>query len=240
MCTVVVREKLAVWPTETRDVSTRGCRIVLPRPLAAGALVRVRIDRDERAQSPLDVLGQVAWARKTEPLQAGITFLSAPTDPHGAPAAHDWIDSLVAGALSRALESGAWAAGSLGGLDGVALHLGTPPGACLDASDVAVLRIARGCGPVSAVAHSLDGLKALIRLVESGAVTVGRSSFDPEGWKRAFSLIADAASAAHREPAAARERPRPTPAGVIVPPLPETLWREAALDALAAAYVRKP
>src|SRR5512140_1110116 len=78
-CTVVVREKLATWTTDIEDVGPRGCRIRLSRPLAPGALVRLTIERDGHAP-PLDALGQVAWARKTPPLSAGITFVTAPRD----------------------------------------------------------------------------------------------------------------------------------------------------------------
>lgn len=233
-CTVVVREKLATWTTRTLDVGARGCRLALQRPLAPGTLVRLRLERGDQAP-PLDVLGQVAWARKAQPACAGVTFVSAPAEPSGAPAAN-WIDSLVAAALRSALADGPEAAGGLGGLGAVTLHLGTPPSGALDPSDLGVLRVARDRGPISAVAYAPEGLRALVGLLDRGAVTVGRTSSDPEGWKQTFTLLADAAKAA----AAAQRAPGSEPAGaVIVPPLPETLWRKTAVDAMAAEYVRK-
>lgn len=92
---VVVREKLATWSTTTEDVSARGCRIELKRPLSPGALVGLAFDMGPGVE-PLAVHGQVAWARRTPPYSAGIAFLAAPRqsrDQPGTPAA--WIDRIL-------------------------------------------------------------------------------------------------------------------------------------------------
>jgi hypothetical protein len=220
-CTVIVREKLATWTTDTQDVGARGCRIRLSRPLAPGALVRLTIERDGDAP-PLDVLGQVAWARRTPPLSAGITFVTAPRDPSGA-SAENWIDTLVAVALRRAIARGPEAAAALEALGAVTLHLGIPPAGALAPGEGAVLRVARDRGPLSALASSLDALGALSRLIDRGAVTVRRTASDRQGWDPIFSAMADAAAATPREAASG-------PA-VIVPPLPERAWRREAVEA---------
>lgn len=98
---VVVREKLAAWVTTTEDVSARGCRIELRRPLTPGMLVQLVFDRGA-GQEPLVAHGQVAWARKSPPHSAGIAFLSAPRAPKdqaGAPGA--WIDRMLSAYVSQ-------------------------------------------------------------------------------------------------------------------------------------------
>jgi len=230
-CTVVVREKFATWTTETQDVSARGCRIALRRPLTPGTLVHLCIARGDGA-TPLEVVGQVAWARKAAPMSAGVTFVSAPREPSGAPAGN-WIDTLVAGELRRVLDLGPEATGALTALGSVALHLGTPAGASFDPSEMAVLRAARDTAPLATVGYSPDGLRSLLGLLERGAVTVRRTNSDPEGWKRAFSLVADSACTAYGH------APQAIPDAVIVPPLPETLWRQTAIEKMTTEYLRK-
>lgn len=93
---VVVREKLASWITTTEDVSARGCRIELKRPLTPGMLVQLVFDRGV-GLDPLVAHGQVAWARKSPPHSAGIAFLSAPrTAKDDSTRAGEWIDRLLA------------------------------------------------------------------------------------------------------------------------------------------------
>jgi hypothetical protein len=221
-CTVVVREKLATWTTDTQDVGARGCRIRLSRPLAPGALVRLTIERDGEAP-PLDALGQVAWARKSPPLSAGVTFVTAPRDPSGA-SAENWIDTLVAVALRRLVAGGPAAAAAIGALGGVTLHLGTPPAGTLARDELVVLGVARKREPLSAVVSSLDALGALARLIDRGAVTVRRPASDQQGWEGVFSAMGDVAAAAPREAASGS-------LAVIVPPLPEPTWRRTAVEA---------
>lgn len=96
---VEIREKLAVWTTTTADLSERGCRILLRRPLAPGMLVELAFDMGAGAE-PLVAHAQVAWVRRTEQ-EAGITFLSVPRSANG-PQPGPWIDRLL-GAYVRAL-----------------------------------------------------------------------------------------------------------------------------------------
>jgi hypothetical protein len=92
---VVVHEKLATWTTTTEDVSARGCRIEMKRPVSPGMLVGLTFDMGQGVE-PLVVHGQVSWARRTPPYSAGIAFLSVPRqakDQPGKPG--DWIDRLI-------------------------------------------------------------------------------------------------------------------------------------------------
>jgi hypothetical protein len=93
--TVAVREKLAMWVTATQDVSARGCRIELKRPLNPGMLVQLAFDMGAGAE-PLVVHGQVAWVSRGQAQQcAGIAFLSVPRQP-SQPAPANWIDRVLA------------------------------------------------------------------------------------------------------------------------------------------------
>lgn len=99
--TVAVREKLATWVTRTEDVSARGCQIELRRPLAPGMLVQLVFDMGPGVE-PLVAHAQVAWARKTAPLRAGLTFLSAPRQGTAAsPGGSSWIDRLLSAQVRR-------------------------------------------------------------------------------------------------------------------------------------------
>jgi hypothetical protein len=226
-CTATVREKIATWTTETRDVSVRGCRIVLRRPLTPGMLVHIAIERGGDAP-PLEFVGQVAWARKAAPLFAGVTFVSAPRDPAGG-STGAWIDMLVASELRRALGAGPAGVGILDALGNVMLHLGTPPGGSLGAGELAVIRASRQGASLSSLYTSPDGVQVVLGLLERGAVTVRRTNADPEGWRRALSLLTDSATAAKGRAASTA-----SPEAVIVPPLPDTIWRRAAVGAVPA------
>lgn len=99
--TVVVREKLAAWTTTTEDVSARGCRIELKRPVTPGALVQIVFEMGE-GKEPLVAHGQVVWSRRTPPHSAGIAFLSVPrqaSDPPGQ--GGSWIDRLLSAYVRR-------------------------------------------------------------------------------------------------------------------------------------------
>jgi len=103
--TVIVREKLATWTTTTEDVSARGCRIELKRPVSPGALVQVAFDMGE-AVEPLVAHGQVVWARRTPPHSAGIAFLSVPRRASDAPGqGGSWIDRLLSVYVRRIEET---------------------------------------------------------------------------------------------------------------------------------------
>jgi hypothetical protein len=98
---VQVREKLATWATSTEDVSHRGCRIAMKRPLQQGALVELAFDMGPQVE-PLVVHGQVAWVQRAA-RAAGVTFLSAPRQRQAAeerPAS--WIERLRAAARREA------------------------------------------------------------------------------------------------------------------------------------------
>ena len=90
---VAIREKIASWMTHTEDLSARGCRVELKRPLAPGALVQLVFDMG--AAEPLVVHGQVAWVSRN-PGRAGIAFLSFPREENR-PGSHDgsWMDRLL-------------------------------------------------------------------------------------------------------------------------------------------------
>jgi hypothetical protein len=104
---VVVREKLATWVTTTEDVSARGCRIELKRPLTPGMLIQLVFELGE-GQDPLVAHGQVTWARRTPPHSAGIAFLTTPRQAKEGPGkAGDWIDRLLAAYVRRIGEGSA-------------------------------------------------------------------------------------------------------------------------------------
>lgn len=69
----------------------RGCRIVTARPLTVGALVALTLE-SERVPEPLEVAGQIVWARAERPARAGVSFAGRP----GALAPSDWFDAVVA------------------------------------------------------------------------------------------------------------------------------------------------
>lgn len=101
---VVVREKMTTWVTRTEDVSARGCRIELQRPLTPGMLVQLIFEMGP-GMEPLVAHAQVAWARKTPPHSAGLTFLTIPRQAKDDGKPPDWIDRLL-GAYIRKLEEG--------------------------------------------------------------------------------------------------------------------------------------
>lgn len=90
-------EKLATWRAESADVSARGCRLILKRPLAQGALVRLSFDCG--GAEPFEAVGQVVWARSGEPPEAGVMFVSAPRSRDGS----SWLD-VLAGTQARPAE----------------------------------------------------------------------------------------------------------------------------------------
>ncbi len=96
-CRVWIRDRYGVWDAFTEDISARGCRIVTPRPLAVGALVRLTLT-DERLDAPLIVSGQVVWAAGDRPVRAGISFTGS---PQGVPGAGPWVQSLEAAETGR-------------------------------------------------------------------------------------------------------------------------------------------
>ena len=91
-CRVWVRDRYGVWDAFTEDLSPRGCRIVTPRPLAVGTLVRL-ILTDDRLEPPLIVSGQVVWSEGERPERAGISFTGS---PQGVPGPAPWVQSLEA------------------------------------------------------------------------------------------------------------------------------------------------
>jgi hypothetical protein len=96
-CRVWLRDRYGVWDAFTEDVSARGCRLVTPRPLAIGTLVRLTLV-DERLDAPLIVSGQVMWAKGDGPMRAGISFTGS---PQGVPGAAPWVQSLQAAETGR-------------------------------------------------------------------------------------------------------------------------------------------
>ena len=91
---VEVREKLATWVTSTVDVSARGCRLELKRPLVPGMLIQVAFEMGP-GQEPLLAHAQVAWVRRSQPEAAGLAFLSTPREVRH-PQPGFWIDRLLA------------------------------------------------------------------------------------------------------------------------------------------------
>jgi hypothetical protein len=75
-------------------VGPRGCRIVGDRAHAVGSLVRLTVESDRIAE-PLEVAGQVVWARAERQSRAGIWFAGGPSAP-GAPLPAAWFASLAA------------------------------------------------------------------------------------------------------------------------------------------------
>jgi hypothetical protein len=92
-----MRDRFGVWDAFTEDISARGCRIITPRPLAVGTLVRLTLV-DERLETPLIVSGQVVWTEGDRPVHAGISFTGS---PHGVPGAGPWVQSLEAAETGR-------------------------------------------------------------------------------------------------------------------------------------------
>jgi hypothetical protein len=221
-CAVVVREKLATWDTETEDVAARGCRIVLKRAVAPGALLRLSFQAGAGAEA-LDAVAQVAWTRKSPPSSAGVTFLSAPQPPSRS-LAGNWIDRLLAAHLRDLAASGVRSGpGVLGSLGGVTLRLGKKPELRLMAAELAVVKLARDAGTLATVACAVDGPATLATLLENGTVTVGPATVDPLAWKQS--------------PRASRTRPPDvrllSSGAVIVPPAPDDDW----IDAVSVAAV---
>jgi hypothetical protein len=66
------------------DVGTAGCRVVAPRPLARGALLRVLL---QSGHGEVDLLGSVAWVSEEAPWRIGIRFA-----PPSIAAARAWFE----------------------------------------------------------------------------------------------------------------------------------------------------
>ncbi len=94
---VVVREKLSSWGTFTQDVSARGCRIEMKRPLAPGTLVQLAFDMGP-GQEPLVAHAQVAWVRRAAPESAGLALISVPREARH-PQPGFWIDRVLGAAV---------------------------------------------------------------------------------------------------------------------------------------------
>jgi len=96
-CRVWIRDRYGIWDAFTEDISPRGCRIVTPRPLAVGTLVRLTLT-DDRLEPPLIVTGQVVWSEGDRPERAGISFTGS---PQGVPGAGPWVQSLESAETGR-------------------------------------------------------------------------------------------------------------------------------------------
>jgi hypothetical protein len=93
-CQVRIRDRFGVWDAETEDVGPRGCRIVTARPQTVGTLVSLRLE-SERVPEPLQVTGQIVWARADRPVRAGVSFAGGTSHPDEiTPAA--WFDGVLA------------------------------------------------------------------------------------------------------------------------------------------------
>ena len=97
---VEVREKLATWATSTEDVSARGCRIEMARPLVQGMLVQLAFEMGP-GEEPLVAHAQVAWVRRAPTASAGLALLAMPREARH-PQPGFWIDRLL-GARVRSL-----------------------------------------------------------------------------------------------------------------------------------------
>jgi hypothetical protein len=93
-CRVRVRDRYGVWDAETEDLGPRGCRIVLSRPQRVGALVSLTLE-SAGAPEPLEVTGQIVWARPERPARAGVSFAGGTSAP-GAVAPGTWFEIVAA------------------------------------------------------------------------------------------------------------------------------------------------
>jgi PilZ domain len=93
-CRAWLRDRFGTWDGETEDIGPRGCRMVTSRPLAVGTLVSLTL-RSPLLDEPLEVTGQVVWARIDRAAVAGISFAGGASLP-GAVAPSAWFDAVVA------------------------------------------------------------------------------------------------------------------------------------------------
>lgn len=223
-CRVVVGERFSTWVTRTQDVGPRGCRLEAPHPVRAGSLLRLTLEVGGD-QPPLEAVGQVVWSRDAPAPQAGVAFTGS---VRGAAAGGTaWLDALLAAEIRKVAREGR----RLGPLGEVRLHLGSAPGVTLDAEALAVLRAVRGGETIAGLAHTRAGLEAVLRLLAAGTITACRVGQDPEGWRRAFAVIADFAKASGP--------PRREPHVIVLPAAPEgERPRERAIEALVEQYLR--
>lgn len=77
------------WQARTEDLGPGGCLLVSPRPLEAGAFVRLIVDGGKLAES-LQVAGRIAWTVPGDQLRAGVAFVADEGDQ--GPAA--WFERL--------------------------------------------------------------------------------------------------------------------------------------------------
>ena len=82
------------FTARAEDVGTAGCRVVAPRPLPHGALLRVLLTG---AHGEVDLLGTVAWVSGEAPWRIGIAFA-----PPSIAAARAWFDGLEPGGEAAA------------------------------------------------------------------------------------------------------------------------------------------
>ena len=223
-CRVVVGERFSTWVTRTQDVGPRGCRLEAPHPVRAGALLRLSLEAGGE-QPPLEAVGQVVWSRDAPAPEAGVAFTGSVRG--GAAGGTAWLDALLASELRKVAREGR----RLGPLGEVRLHLGSAPGVTLDPESLAVVKRVRSGETIAGLAHTRAGLEAVLRLLGAGTITASRANVDPEGWRRAFAVIADFAKVS--------DSPRRDPHVIVLPPLPEgDRPRERSIEALIEQYLR--
>lgn len=91
-CHVWFKDRFGLWEGETEDISTRGCRIVSPRPQKVGTLVALTFSSD-RLGEELVLAGQVVWSDPGPPARMGIAFTGGGAQ---APGPGAWVSTLEA------------------------------------------------------------------------------------------------------------------------------------------------
>jgi hypothetical protein len=87
------------FTARAEDVGTAGCRVVAPRPLPRGALLRVLLTA---RHGEVDLLGTVAWVSEEAPWRIGIAFA-----PPSIAAARAWFEGFEQGAPAPRAAGGA-------------------------------------------------------------------------------------------------------------------------------------
>ncbi len=221
-CRTVVVYSSGSFETETEDIGSRGCQLVVPKFVHKGDAVQLTVTNEKLAEQ-LHVAGHVAWVSAQAPWRVGIAF-DEPSVREGT----RWFEKVMAAypGLAGFRRVPERIAGD------TKVYLGTPPRFLLDftADETTLLRaIGSGTRIDELQARLRDrwpaAQRALFSLIARQAVTLSRGqAVLPDTWKKVLSEIEAslAVESLGKEPpglAAPANAPTPVPGRPPTPPV---------------------